>query len=374
MLKYAGIMLFFVATIILIVGTPIIVDGFTNPDSALTKTNNNNDVNSLCPKEAKRGPDGRIHIKPGNRTFQTMNEYMEFLTDLYTKGATCIAPRVTPNRSPVDQMLGGLGVGAQPPESTNLEGTARNIETANEDEGPSARTKINKLDDYEYTRVFQQERGNRNVIEKATQSKLLENRILDWANLPFNSEDRATAEDSFVAGRMESGFREPKSGVFFNTVRGADVEPPDVEAARAREQKLLAAYRPTDITQHVIDNETEAVANLVHKVYQEDVNWEPVVTKVGENQWEVAELRPKARKEKWEDEKTNDLAMMESRGLVVPPPMIDIDDRIRNDPYFDKAGVGDRDNNRLWNYKDFNKWTPGLERMFAPTTDNRAWY
>ena len=342
------------------------VERFANPSD--------NGNNAECPKEAKREADGRIHVKPGNRTFQTMAEYLSYLTDLYAKGSTCIAPRVTEFRSPVDGILGGLGVGAQPPASTNMEGTTRNIETNNEDEGPSARTKINKLDDYEYTRVFQQERGNRNVIEKATQSKLLENRILDWANLPFNSEDRATQEDTFIAGRMESGFTEPKSGIFFNTVRGSTVEPPDVEAARMREQKLLAAYRPTDISTHVIDSETEAVANLVHKVYQEDPNWEPVVKKTGDNTWEVAELRPKARKEKWEDDSTKELSMMESQGLAIPPPSVDIDDRIRGDPYFDKSGLGDRDNNRFWNYKDFNKWTPGLERMFAPTTDNKAWY
>lgn len=364
-----------VLSVIILIVVVSKMEGFTNPGGHNTfKNDEEAKANKDCPKEAQRGPDGRIHIKPGTRTFQTMSEYLSFMTDLYAKGATCIAPRVTPYRSPIDGILGGLGNGAQPPKSTNIEGTTRNVLTENADEGPSARTKIDKLDDYEYTRVFEQERGQRNVIEKAAHNKLLEDRVLDWANLPFNSEDRASQEDSFIAGRMESGFTEPKSGVFFNTVRGADLEPPDVEAARLREQKILAAYRPTDITKHVIDNETEAVANLVHKVYQEDPNWEPVVTKVGENQWEVAELRPKPRKEKYADDATRELSMMESQGLVVPPPTVNIDDRIRNDPYFDKSGLGDRDNNRFWNYKDFNKWTPGLERMFAPTMDNKAWY
>jgi hypothetical protein len=242
------------------------------------------------------------------------------------------------------------------------------------EEGPSIKKPINKLDDYEYRRVYEQERGSRNSLSQSTKNELLGTRALDWANLPFNSETRAQEEDSFIAGRMEDGFREPKSGVFFNTVRGSGLEPPDVEAAHAREQKLLAAYRPTDVSKHIMDNETEAVANLVNKVYAEDKAWEPVVTKVGENQWEVTELRPKPRKERYEAEATQELSMMEAKGLVVPPPVVDIDDRIRGDPYFDKSGVGDRDNNRLWNYKDFNKWTPGLERMFAPTSDNKTWY
>jgi hypothetical protein len=242
------------------------------------------------------------------------------------------------------------------------------------DETTSRKDPINKLDDYEYTRVFESERGSRNSLETGTKNQLLGQRVHDWANLPFNSEERAKQEDTFIAGRMEDAYRDPKSGVFFNNVRGTTVEPPDVEASRAREQKLLAAYRPTDISKHVMDNETEAVANLVNKVYGEDPNWEPVVSKTGENQWAVTELKPKLRKEKYEESNTQELSMLEAKGLVVPPPIIEINDRIRGDPYFDKSGVGDRDNNRLWNYKDFNKWTPGLERMFAPTMDNKAWY
>ena len=327
-----------------------------------------------CPTEAVRGPDGRIHVKPGNQSFQTLSDYVGFLSGLYAKGVTCIPPKVTSNRTPMDGILGGLGNGAQTPESVDLERTTRDIMDHTGEEGPFNKKKIQKLDDYEYSRVFEQERGSRNSLSQASKNELLETRVLDWANLPFNSEERAKEEDSFIAGRMEDGFREPKTGVFFNTVRGATLEPPDVEAARMREQKILAAYRPTDISKHIVDNETEAVANLVTKVYAEDKAWEPVVTKVGENQWAVTELRPKPRKEQYEAEATQELSMMEAQGLVIPPPVVDINDRIRGDPYFDKSGVGDRDNNRLWNYKDFNKWTPGLERMFAPTADNKAWY
>jgi len=327
-----------------------------------------------CPTEAVRGPDGRIHIKPGKQSFQTLSDYVGYLSGLYAKGVTCIPPKVKSHRTPVAGILGGLGNGAQTPESLNLEGTTRDIMDHTGEEGPFNKKKIQKLDDYEYSRVFDQERGSRNNLSQASKNELLETRVLDWANLPFNSEERAKEEDSFIAGRMESGFREPKTGVFFNTVRGSTLEPPDVEAARMREQKILAAYRPTDISKHIVDNETEAVANLVTKVYAEDKAWEPVVTKVGENQWEVTELRPKPRKEQYESEATQELSMMEAKGLVIPPPVVDISDRIRGDPYFDKSGLGDRDNNRLWNYKDFNTWTPGLERMFAPTADNKAWY
>ena len=55
-------------------------------------------------------------------------------------------------------------------------------------------------------------------------------------------------------------------------------------------------------------------------------------------------------------------------------PSMTIVDNQRGDPFFDKAGVVDYDNNRVWKYNDFTKWTPGLERMFAPTNDTQAWF
>jgi len=329
-----------------------------------------------CPQQAYRGADGAIHVQPGDRTFQTLSDYVAYLSDLYAKGSKCIPPFVQPrHKEPVEGILGGLGTGTQSPESVQREGATRDVLDMKGEEGTSAKTPIQKLDDYEVTRVFESEANSRNALTNETKNQLLSQRVLDWANLPFNSDTRATQESEFVSGRVDSGFREPKSGVFFSKMEGATLEPPDVEAAKEREQKVLAAYRPTDISQHVVDSETEAVGNLVHKVYLEDKNWEPVVTKVGDHQYEVTELRPKARKEKYEEESSVKRASLSSPDTpVIPAPTVDIVDRNRGDPYFDKSGVVDTDNNKFWNYKDFNQWTPGLERMFAPTVDNRAWF
>ena len=327
-----------------------------------------------CPTEAARGSDGMIHIKPGDRSFQTLADYVGYLSNLYDKGATCLPPMVRPNRTPIDGILGGLGNGAEPPEASNLQGATRDVLDFNNTEETSAKTPIKKLDDYEYTRVFQNERGSRNVLSDETKNELLRSRVLDWANLPFNSEERAEKEDAFVEDRMQTLYQDPKSGVFFSNMEGRTLEPPDVEAAKEREQKILASYRPTDITKHVIDGKVEAVAKLVHDEYKDNKDWEPVVRKTGENSFEVFELLPKRKKVEFEDEQTKTLAMAEAEGIAQPTPTIDIDSRMRGDPYFDKSGVGDQANNRFWNYKDFNKWTPGLERMFAPTMDNRAWF
>ena len=331
-------------------------------------------ANIECPTEARRGPDGRIYVKPGDRNFGTMSDYVGYLSDLYAKGATCLAPKVRPNKAPVDGILGGLGNGVEPPAAMNMQDATRAVYESDNTEMTSAKTKIDKLDDYEYSRVVQTESGSRNNLSRAVKNELMEKYNLDWANLPFNNAERAAAEDEFVAGRLETAMRDPKTGVYFKNMEGGTLLPPDEEAEKMREAKILSAYRPTELSKHTVDNKTETVARLVNEMYSSDKNWEPVVTKTGENKWEVTELRPKPQKESWEDAQTMSLATAEAKGLAHPPAQLDIMDRLSDDPYFDKSGVGDRANNKFWNYKDFNKWTPGLERMFAPTMDNREWY
>lgn len=332
------------------------------------------DPNANCPTEAMRGPDGRIHVKPGDRSFQTMADYVGYLADLYTKGATCLAPKVRNAREPVFGVFGGQGVGAIPPAAVNLESATRAVLDTREPEETYARTKIDKLDDYEYTRIEQSERDSRNNLSTAVKNELLEGRKLDWANLPFNSEARAAAEDEFIAGRVEDMYRDPKTGVFFKNMAGGSLLPPDEDAAKMREQKILSSYRPTELTKHTIDSKTEAVAKLVNEMYKSDPKYEPVITKVDENKWEVSELRPRPQKESYSDAQAMTLSMAQEKGISIPPPEINISDRLSDDPYFDKSGVGDQANNRFWDYKDFNKWTPGLERMFAPTLNNKEWY
>jgi hypothetical protein len=329
---------------------------------------------SECPKTATRTNDGNIVIEPGHKQFSTLSDYVAYLSDLYSKGAKCIPPRVALSNEPTQGIIGGQGNGNNTPESANYQGTTRDVLDMKSNEETSAMTPIQKLDDYEYTRVNQSERGSVNALETNQKNQLLSSRILDWANLPFNSEHRAEKEEEFISGRMESDFKDPKTGVFFNTMAGKSLEPPDMNAADLREQKLLASYRPSNVNEHIIDSETDAVARLVHEEYGSDPNWEPVVTRVDENRWEVTELRPKPRKEHYEDAQTIDIATAEQKGMLHPQPNIEISDRLRNDPFFDKGGIADKDNNRFWNYNDFKKWTPDLERMFAPTADTKRWY
>ena len=334
-----------------------------------------------CPQSAIRGPDGSIKVMPGGQTFFTLSDYVTYLSGLYSNGSKCIPPQVEDERAPIFGVLGGLGVSAPGPGQVANETVTRTVldTEANPDSQLNPQEPIQELDDYEYNRVFELEDMARNKITREQNSELMDQNIFDWANLPFNSAERAEKEDTFVAGRMESGFPEPKTGVIFNDISGKGLMPPDKEAEYLREQKILAAYKPTDISKHSVDSETEQVAKLVNKMYENDKNWAPVVTKTDEGQYAVTELRPKSRREAWEDAQTVTIAttmgMNNNKNGLEPTATLEINDRIHNDPFFDKGGIMPEDaKKRVWDYSQFKEWTPDLERMFAPTARNKAWY
>jgi hypothetical protein len=334
-------------------------------------------LNKVCPASAYEDAKGVIHVQPSGKTFPSMAAYTAYISSQEFDG--CKAVTVSPYGGPQEGVLGGAGTGTATLDQIERENLDRSPDIFMEQypgEQTSVKGTVNSLDDYEFNRVFELENAPRNgALSKNLKDSLTSQRILDWSSLPFNSEERAGQEEQFVAGRLEDGFREPKSGVFFKNMEGVEIEPPDHEAVAAREAKILSAYQPTDITSHVVDSEMERVAKVVAQTYANDPDWEPVIEKRGEHQYAVTELRPRRKKETWESE-TPSVQEAKDQGLVsggsITPSMA-YDDQQRGDPYFDKEGVVDYSNNKFWNYNEFNKWTPGLERMFAPTNPTQEW-
>jgi len=345
------------------------IEGFASGVAFLTNSKEND-----CPLSAERKDDGKIHVQPQNQKFDTMGDYVAWLSSLSAAGSMCVPPYVKGPRevdviqggspSPGDREVGTTG------KQVAQQNTSQNLFTRQvEGENTYAKTPINKLDDYEYTRIFQNENSPRSELSKTTVNSLMAKNQWDWSKLPFNSEARADAETEFVAGRLDSAQRDPKTGVFFKNVEGMSVVPPDEDAAAIREKAAMKAYEPATATA-LMEHNVEDVAVMVKKMYAEDPNWEPVVEKVGDNEYRVSELRPKARKEKYAENQDMTIERAKEGGLI--QAQVDVEGG-RQDPYFDKQGVLDYSNDRFWEYKDFKKWTPGLERMFAPTLDTTNW-
>ena len=356
----------------------------------------------VCPSDAYYDADGKIHLEPVGKTFDNMTDYATYISGVYAKN-NCKPIVVRPYKGPQAGVLGGAGTGTASAAQIAGERNDRTVvNTALEDlydkwdanvgrvpvrtfqfpapgEQTYAKTPINSLDDYEYNRVFELENKPRMApLSKEVKSNLLGAMQLDWPNLPYSSDTRAKLEEQFVDARMQDVFREPKSGVFFRNMEGVDISPPDHDIQAAREANILSAYQPTAITEHVVDDEYERVAKVVAQQYSTDPDWEPVVEKRGPHQYAVTELRPKAKKETvWEDEVKTTVADAKQQGLMeggeVKPNVLTIQDNLQ-DPFFAKTGVADHSNDTFWKYDQFNKWSPGLEKMFAPTDPQNKWH
>jgi hypothetical protein len=106
------------------------------------------------------------------------------------------------------------------------------------------------------------------------------------------------------------------------------------------------------------------VTTMVQQIYQDDPDYEPVVTKVGANHWEVNELRPRQRQGEIADAVPDVIKKNVVFTYQDPEKAID--------PYFTTTGDLPYQSER--HTKD--PWygpVPGMERMFGPTFDHVKW-
>jgi hypothetical protein len=327
-----------------------------------------NSVENECPVSAERVADGRILVQPHNKYFDQMPDYVAWISSLIASGSMCTPPIVKGPREVIVTSDRDTGPNKHVIEKQNRSGNVFTKQV--EGEMTSAKTPINKLDDYEYTRIFQNESSPRGELSRSTVNSLMAKNQWDWAKLPFNSEIRKSAEDDFVAGRADSAFRDPKTGVYFKAVEGFSVNPPDVGALDEKEKAILEPFKSKPAERLLLQHDLTEVAALVKKMYADDPNWEPVIEKVNDHEYRVAELRPRLKKEKYAGEEEQTIERAKESGKIQAAVTVEGGNK---DPYFDKNGVVDYSNDRFWEYKDFKKWTPGLERMFAPTLDTNNW-
>ena len=329
-----------------------------------------NSAQPVCITRATYDAMGKITIEPQGLQFDQVADFMAYFTALQKANPSCVLPTIENYNGPIPGMLGGQGTGTISADQIALEDTNRSVWTTTEGGQP-----INSLDDYEYNRVFLENRDRNSQASQQQKSQAIAQYQNDWTNLPYNSDTRASYEDQFVEARMDAGFRDPKTNMFFRNIDGSGVAPPDQDAMAIREAKILSDYQPTSITTHEVDDETERVAKVVAQTYKDDPDWEPVIEKVAEHQYAIRELRPKGRKTEWEGEEPLSMEDAQHQGLLTgngTKPQMNIQ-RLEGDPYFAKDGVADYSNNRFWKFNEFDKWSVGLERMFAPTNETQQW-
>ena len=232
-------------------------------------------------------------------------------------------------------------------------------------DAPYMKQAILDVDDYEYNMIFQNE-GDREMT-KGLQNKLQSQYPMDWSTQPPSSVHFQTGKK-----RMLESFQNApvavKGGNPYKEISGDNMTPPDTTIQEMAERKILQTYKPKnigDLTTYNLDDAQE----LIKKIYDAKGLIPDVRHKDG-NVYEIVGTRRKDEKIVYEDEEAPaQQAPVQSAGeatITVPPVAADIAAGL--DPFFTPSASTKLDR---W---DYTKFTPGLERMFAPTYPTAEWF
>jgi hypothetical protein len=282
--------------------------------------------NDICPPTLHRNDDGSYETQPGGKQFADMNAFQQWW---YSSGLNerCTLPLMTGSRSII------LGAGVTPEELY-------------------ATTPINKVDDYELSRIYGVEKGGRMAMPREITNRVVFDRSFDWAELPQSSEFRP---ENTKAATVE-GFSAERDAVARYGERTGDEHHEEERCKR--------------------DKEDREVHKLVERAYEDDPNWRPVITKVAPGQWEVNELVPRRREVGYAELP----APADNRVVNTDSTAVDLSfkyDRNVNDyqsfidPYF--GGLPATGATSSPTGDAFYGPVPGMDRMFGPTFDTVNW-
>lgn len=300
---------------------------------------------SACPTELHELPDGSFKL-PGwfGSRFATMNDFEQWWTANYFG---CDLPVLTGSKK------------------AGKTGKYVVLNKSEQGEQLYATTPINKVDDYEFSRIFGYEKDGRMEIPRQNFNLILQNRSFDWTNQPLSSNER-TAKAS-VEGFISSG----ESG-----------ESGKSEGVQRYREKISRVPQRTE--------EDEEVDRMIERIYKDDPDYAPIVTRIGPNHWEVNELKPRIKFAEVTDDNLDDNRVVDTSddhvkiGFKYPNYENEID------PYFPtgdlpwentrdgqdsrERGVGRGRERQGSKVKDpFAGPVPNMERMFGPTFDHKNW-
>jgi hypothetical protein len=248
----------------------------------------------------------------------------------------------------------------------NMEESDKLSQTVYPPDKPYITSQINDLDDYEYSAIFQNQ-GDKQASKKEL-NDAMSRYPLDWSTQPPDSQYFQEKRSEFI--EQQQSQPAPDTSVY-NKIDGSDMTPTDTAAMSAEEKKVLQMYKP-ESSKGLLSYSLEDVKHLIDRVYAKK-GLIPTIekSKQGPNVYEIVEVQPKDPHIVWEDDldKMTDRERMTMRSeetIEVPTTVTDMAAGL--DPFFNpRTGVKNNKN-------DYMQWTPGLERMFAPTYPIKNWF
>jgi hypothetical protein len=233
-------------------------------------------------------------------------------------------------------------------------------------EKPYLMDPIDNLDQYELAAVYKNQ-GSKETSKQQI-SDAMTRYPMDWS---VQGQGSQYFQENQIQYEKESASRPNPVTSFYNEIDNTDMKLPDSAAQEEEERKILQTYKP-DSSKKLLEYSVDDVKSLATKLYSKK-GLIPVVekSKQGQNVWEIVEVKEQNPTIVWEDDLENKTQrdIMEKRGEeIIQVPYTASDIAAGLDPFYQP-----RNQVRTSKY-DYTQWTPGLERMFAPTYPIKAWY
>ncbi len=153
----------------------------------------------------------------------------------------------------------------------------------------------------------------------------------------------------------------------YKAIDGSQMEPVDLDNLEAEERKILQTFQPTRSGSEIGGYNPDDVAELLDKYYSKQGKQASYYRR-DDGVYEVFEVNDLEEEVVYEDE-----APQPARGDGDMTNQIDVPGGVTRyaatlDPFYEPRQTTRPDRT------DYTAWTPGLERMFAPTEPKEAWY
>lgn len=233
---------------------------------------------------------------------------------------------------------------------------------------PFTQEPVYNADDYEYNMVFKSESDR--PLNKALRDKLMSQYPMDWSGRPpSSSQFQAGLKESFENAKPTV----PDDAKPYENSSGNLMQPPDTSEVEREERKILQTYKPKFPPTPTSYDPRDA-KELIDKIYDAKGLIPQVKHKEGTNVYEIVGTRKKDEKVVYEDEEgtvTRGPNPNSMESTIQAPNAVKDWNSPEKDSFFEEGqGAAQRTRMNKW---DYTAWTPGLERMFAPTDPKPEW-
>lgn len=232
---------------------------------------------------------------------------------------------------------------------------------------PYEQQPIQDMGDYEMSQVYTNEADR--VLSKQLRDKLMSQYPMSWTTYPPSSAQfQAGYKESFQNATQDV----PDDAKPYQNISGSTMAPPDMGEVEKEERKILQTYAPQFPPTGQTYDDRDA-NTLIKKIYDAKGLIPEVKHKDGTNVYEIVGTRRKNEKVVYEDDEGPVTARANPDSGEGTVPVVsnlnELTTSSRDSFYAPENNKGSSQN--PWQY---TAWTPGLERVFAPTEPKQSWY